>query len=156
MTTSDIVVGLVQYDGTFQTVLAFDKDSMDKYSFTDIMERYCDDDMNIAEEIQRIVLSAIDGSELMDMTLNEFILPDEIVFESNEDFKKYMKTIGFSVQPELDDFIASEYSSGDDSGLENDPEILEILDELPFDDMQSDETLSDDFSFDDTEGLLDL
>jgi len=34
--------------------------------------------MNVAEEVQGVILRAVDSAELMDMTLNEFILPDEL------------------------------------------------------------------------------
>ena len=40
MNNSDVVVGLVQYEDTFQTILAFDKDQVDKYSFSEILTRY--------------------------------------------------------------------------------------------------------------------
>lgn len=152
MNNSDVVVGLVQYEDTFQTILAFDKDQVDKYSFSEILTRYCEDDMNVAEEIQGVILRAVDSAELMDMTLNEFILPDELQFDSVEDFKKYFEDLGFKTSQELDEFIANDYTSNQDSQLLFDDASDFEGDDLPFDEWGDsdilEEGLADKFGLD--------
>lgn len=148
MNNSDIIVGLVQYEDTFQTILAFDKEQADKYSFSEILTRYFEDDMNIAEEIQSVVLGSVDGLELMDMTLNEFILPDELQFDSDEEFKKYFEGLGFKTSQELNDFIANEYTSNQNEQLIFDGEDGGDGEELPFDDWADSEQLDLDFDDD--------
>lgn len=148
MSNSDIIVGLVQYEDTFQTILAFDKEQADKYSFGEILTRYFEDDMNIAEEIQSVILGSVDGLELMDMTLNEFILPDELQFDSDEEFKKYFEGLGFKTSQELNDFIANEYTSNQNEQLIFDDEDDKDGDGLPFDDWADSEQLDLDFGDD--------
>lgn len=148
MNNSDIIVGLVQYEDTFQTILAFDKEQADKYSFSEILTRYFGDDMNIAEEIQSVILGSVDGLELMDMTLNEFILPDELQFDSDEDFKKYFENLGFETSSDLNDFIANEYTSSQNEQLLFDDDDASGGDDLPFEDWADSEQLDLDFDED--------
>lgn len=104
--------------------------------------------MNIAEEIQSVILGSVDGLELMDMTLNEFILPDELQFDSDEEFKKYFEGLGFKTSQELNDFIANEYTSNQNEQLIFDDEDDKDGDGLPFDDWADSEQLDLDFGDD--------
>ena len=60
-------------------------------------------------DIQTVLTEAIDNLELSEDSMIEFVIPEDLTFETREQFDWWAKTRGFLTSDEFYDYIDNEY-----------------------------------------------